>query len=410
MPGDNGGRSSARATPDSAQLDPLWLDIFEGHRLATLTLRRFRFLVDPRAPALVGLASLLAFLLAALADGDLTQPHLFSLLCQDARSYLQAKPHLCHKYTFGTRLTALRDVPSLILVLTLPMTWPLALRQWDNISRFLSAMAARGNLTFVDKEQVHREVASCNAYFARWSSWNPVVVAASVVAVFVIVRAQTAGLTYPILQTSKAGTDGLPPAGWWLTIIGLTWSGTLYFALGCAVVYIIFLQTIHGSRAVLLVWRLRHSIRGHIIPADPDRYYGWSEVRAILLATWSLIIIHGVCLTMVGLSLPSSQRYEYVLAPLLFQWLIVWPIYLTVPFWITHHNVSAWRHTERARIKAAISTTTDAAKRRTLEQEMMDLRKIHVNPFSGVFQRLLFLVGTVGSAVLVVQIIRFLYY
>jgi len=406
---DDQARGAAAQSESPQESDPLWLDIFGGHSFAALVLGRFRVLADPRAPLLVGLGSALAFLLAALADGHLMQPHLSGVLCQDARSYLGAKPHLCRQYAFSPRLTALRDIPSLVVVFALAMTAPLALRQWDNITRFLSAMAARGNLTLLDGQRVYQEVANCNQYFARWSAWNPVVAVASVLAVLIIVRAQTTGLVYPILRTGPNGSAGIRPESWWLTITGLTWSGMLYFLLGAVVIYIIFIQTIHGSRVVLLLWRIRRVIQGGLIPTDPDRYYGWSEVRAILLATWSLIIIHGVCLAMVGLSLPSHQRYEYVLAPLLFQWLLVSPIYLSVPFWITRRNVASWKGGERTRIRAALKGTPNAAQRRALEQEIADLRKIRVNPFSGTAQRVLFYVSSIGSAILVVQIIRLLY-
>ncbi len=305
-------------------------------------------------------------------------------------------------------MSALRDLPSLVLVFLIPMTVPLAIRQWDNITRFLSAMSERDILTIKDDQLVYSEVSECNRYFSKWAAWNPVVAFVAVLAVLLIVRAQTAGRVYPFLQVSPH-RYGITPHNWWLTITGVSLAGMLFFALGCVVVYIIFIQTINGSRVVLLLWRTRHAMTGGIRIADPDGYHGWSEVRGILLATWSLIIIHGVCLAMVGLSLPRRQPVALVLAPLLFQWIVVSPVYMLLPFWITRRHVTGWKRSERARLRQLRAAETSDAEQRTLEQQLADLRKVRVNPFSGIVQRLLYYVGTIASVAFVFDIIQHLY-
>lgn len=303
---------------------------------------------------------------------------------------------------------ALRDVPSLILLFLIPMTVPLAIRQWDNITRFLSAMSDRGILLVRNEKLVYREVSACNRYFLRWASWNPVVVLAATLAVLLIVRSQTTGRVYPFLQVSRH-SYGIAPKNWWLTLDGVSLAGMLFFAVGVVVVYIIFIQTIQGSRVVLLLWRTRSALAADIDIASSDSYYGWSEVRGILLATWSLIIIHGISLAMVGLSLPRKQPFEFILAPLLFQWIVVSPIYLLLPYWITRRHVTRWKRDERARLRLLIALEISDARRRAFEQKLADLRKIRVNPFSGVVQSILYILGTVASIVFVIDIILHLY-
>jgi hypothetical protein len=383
--------------------EQLRLEIFGGYPF----LERFRRLADPRAPFAIGLLSVAVFLVAALVDQNCVQGHLSQIVCQDVRTYLDAT-NKCHHYRLSTEMSASRDLPSLILLFALPMTIPLAIRQWDNITRFLSAMHGRKILVVKDEQQVLGEVTSCNRYFAKWATWNPLIAFAALLTVLLVVRAQTAGSVYPSLQTSRFG-HGIDPSHWWLTMDGVSLAGMLYFLLGCVVVYIIFIQTVHGSRVVLLLWRTRHALGCGMEIANSDKYYGWSEVRAILLATWSLIIIHAICLAMVGLSLPRGQAIAIILAPLLFQWLLVSPIYLLVPYEITRRNVSEWKRKERARLVGEISEEASDAKRRSLEQEMVDLRKMKVNPYSGIVQRLLYYIGTIASILFVLGTIRLLY-
>ncbi len=305
-------------------------------------------------------------------------------------------------------MSALRDVPSLILVFLAPMTVPLAVRQWDNITRFLSAMSERGILTLRDDHLVRNEVSECNRFFTKWSAWNPIVALGALLAVLLIVRAQTTGRVYPFLQVSDR-SYGIAPHNWWLTLDGESVAGMLFFGLAVCVVYVIFIQTIHGSRVILLLWRTRSAMVGGIQVSNSDGYWGWSEVRGILLATWSLILIHGTCLTMVGLSLPRRQPFELVLAPLLFQWLLVSPVYMLLPFWITRRHVRRWKRAESARLRQLIAMENRDAERRSLEQRMADLRKIRVKPFSGVVQRVLYYLGTMATIIFVVDIIRHLY-
>jgi hypothetical protein len=217
-----------------------------------------------------------------------------------------------------------------------------------------------------------------------------------------------AGRIYPFLQVAPH-TYGIAPHNWWLTITGVSVAGMLFVALGCIVVYIIFIQTIHGSRVVLLLWRTRSAMTAGVDVGNSDGYHGWSEVRAILLATWSLIIIHGICLTMVGLSLPRHQPVTLVLAPLLFQWILVSPVYLFLPYWITRRHVTRWKRAERLLLHELMRSETGDAVRRTLEQRLTDLRRIRVNPFSGAIQALLFTLGTIASITFVVEIINHLY-
>lgn len=383
--------------------DQLRLNIFSGHPF----FRRFRFLADPRAPLIVGLLSVSLFLVCALADGNLLQTHLHEVLCRDVRSYLGAT-YNCPRFRLSTEMSASRDLPSLILLFALPMTVPLALRQWENITRFLSAMSGRGMLVVKDEQLVYGEVSSCNQYFTKWSAWNPLVAFVALIAVLLVVRAQTAGRIYPSLQTSRFEM-GFDPHNWWLSLSGVGWTGMFYFALACIVVYVIFIQTIHGSRVVLLLWRIRSAVDCGVQIENTDRYYGWSEVRAILLTTWSLIIIHGICLAVVGLSLPADETIAIVLAPLLFQWLIFSPPYLFVPYWLTRRNVSGWKRVERARLREAISKEKSDADRRTLEQKLADLRRIKVYPYTGVIQQFLYYISTFTSLIFVIETIRLLY-
>lgn len=383
--------------------DQLRLNIFGGYPF----LKRLHRLADSRAPLTVGLLSVSIFLISALIDRNLIQDHLSEVVCQDIRTYLKAT-HPCNHYQLSTQMSALRDLPSLILLFVLPMTVPLAIRQWENITYFLSAMYGRGILVVKDQQQVLSEVSSCNRYFARWATWNPVIALASLLTVLLVVRAQTAGSVYSSLRTSRLGF-GIDPHHWWLSLTGISLAGMFYFCLGCIVVYIIFIQTIHGSRVVLLLWRTRSTLGCGMEVDSRDKYNGWSEVRGILLATWSLIIIHAICLAMVGLSLPRGQVIAIILAPLLFQWLIVSPIYLLVPYGITRRNVSEWKRLERTRLSAAISRETSDAQRRSLEQELIDLRRMKVNPFSGMIQRLLYYIGTIASILFVLGTIRILY-
>jgi hypothetical protein len=381
----------------------LRLEIFKGHQF----LYRFLPLANPRVPLIAGLLSLAAFLAAASIDGHLLQSHLPTIICRDALTYLQAK-HVCHRYSLSRQMWALRDLPSLILLFLVPMTVPLAIRQWENISCFLSAMADRGILTVSNEKLVYGEISACNSYFLKWAARNPVVVMAAILAVLLIVRSQTTGSVYPFLEVSHH-SYGIAPHNWWLTLDGVSVAGMLFFAVGVVVVYVIFIQTIQGSRVVLLLWRTRSAMVADVDVESSDGYYGWSEVRGILLATWSLIIIHGISLAMVGLSLPRKQPFEFVLAPLLFQWIIVSPIYLFLPYWITRRHVVSWKHDERARLRLSIATETTDAGRRALEQQVANLRKIRVNPFSGILQSILFIIGTIASIVFVVDIILHLY-
>lgn len=383
--------------------DQLRLNIFGGYPF----LERFLPLADPRAPFIAGALSVAIFLLCALIDRTLTQGHLPEVLCQDIRTYLRASND-CHHYRLSSQMSATRDLPSLVLLFALPMTVPLAVRQWKNITCFLSAMHGRRILIVKDQQQVLDEVASCNRFFEKWATWNPAIALFTLLTVLLVVRAQTAGSVYSSLRTSRLG-NGIDPHQWWLTLTGISLAGMLYFCLGCVVVYIIFIQTIHGSRVVLLLWRTRSTLGCGMDTENSDKYYGWSEVRGILLATWSLIIIHAISLAMVGLSLPSGQVVAIILAPLLFQWLLVSPIYLLVPYGITRRNVSEWKRTERRRLRDAISQETSDATRRSLEQELVDLRRMKVNPYSGVTQRLLYYIGTIGSIVFVLGTIRVLY-
>lgn len=383
--------------------EQLRLHIFAGYPF----LRRLRRLDDSRAPLIIGVLSVSVFLISALVDGTLIQNHLSEVVCQDVRTYLNAT-NGCQHYRLSTQMSALRDLPSLVLLFALPMTVPLAIRQWENITRFLSAMHGRRILVVKDEARVLGEVDSCNRYFLRWAAWNPVIALVALLTVLLVVRAQTAGSVYPSLRAPGLGA-GIDPHEWWLTLTGVNLAGTLYFCLGCIVVYIIFIQTIHGSRVVLLLWRTRSALGCGMEIANSDKYYGWSEVRAILLATWSLIIIHAICLAVVGLSLPRGQAITIILAPLLFQWLIVSPIYLLVPYWVTHRNVSEWKGVERTRLDAAISQESSDAKLRSLEQQLIDLRKMKVNPYSGVTQRLLYYIGTIASIFFVLGTIRVLY-
>lgn len=383
--------------------EQLRLNIFGGYPF----LKRFRRLDDPRAPLAFGLLSVSIFLISALVDRNCIQGHLSEVVCQDVHTYLHAT-HGCHHYRLSIQMSALRDLPSLILLFALPMTVPLAIRQWENITRFLSAMYGRRILVVKDEKLVLGEVSSCNRFFKKWAAWNPVIAFTALLTVLLVVRAQTAGSVYPSLQTSRLGY-GIDPHHWWLTLTGVNLAGMLYFSLGCIVVYIIFIQTIHGSRVVLLLWRTRSALGCGMEISNSDKYYGWSEVRAILLATWSLIIIHAICLAVVGLSLPRGEAITIILAPLLFQWLLVSPIYLLVPYLVTRRNVSEWKGAERARLGAAISRESSDAQRRSLEQQLVDLRKMKVNPYSGVMQRLLYYIGTIASIFFVLGTIRLLY-
>ena len=388
----------------SPQAHPLRLEIFEPHPF----LRRFRFMGHPRALGLTGLASLCLFLIAATLDGHLTQHSLLHVLCEDARSYLSAKPHFCKHYAFASQMSALRDIPSLVVIVFLPTTIPLMYRQWTNITSFLSAMDGRSILRIDDRQRVNAEALACNRYFRKLGLWNPLVSLAALLCVLYVVRVQTAGHVYPSLHTSLSGV-GIAPTDWWLSISGIGVAGLFYFLLGYAVVYIILLQTIHGSRVVLLVWRTRNHIAYEADTSDSDGALGWSEVRAILFATWSLIMIHGLCLGLVALSLPKGHPATIVLAPLLFQWLVVAPIYLLVPGYATRRNISAWKRTQRAKFRRDIAEAGTDAEVRALEHKLAKLKRVRVNPYAGVIGRGLHYIGIIATIVFVIQIIGQIY-
>jgi hypothetical protein len=279
-------------------------------------------------------------------------------------------------------------------------------RQWNGITHFLSAMDSRGILRIRDRGKVENEVDRANAYFRRLAAWNPVVVLGSLLCVLLVVRAQTSGDVYPILAVAPS-SFGINPSHWWLSFEGTGAAGALYFLLGFVVVYIILLQNIHGSRVVLLLWRIRHLVDYEADRENSDGYYGWSEVREILFATWSLTIIHGVCFGMVGLSLPNG--HALALAPLFIQWLIVTPFYMVIPGWQTRRNITAWKNRESARLRGTVGADSDYAKRSAVENQIAQLRKIRVNPYAGLVRRTIYYLGIIATIVFVIQVLGKIY-
>lgn len=380
----------------------LQLDIFEPHGF----LQRFRFMDGPRALLATGLMSLVAFLLAAAADGNLSQAELGQVLCQDARSYLSAGENICEQYRLSQTMSALRDVGSLVVILLLPMTIPLMFRQWQGITMFLRAMDERGILSIDDRPQVDHEVDLCNAHFRRWGLWSPLVCLIAALLMLLVARAQASGRVYPILQTSRNGY-GIEAGDWWVSITGSSLVGVLYFAVGFVVIYIILLQNIHGSRVVLLLWRLRQVVVYEADPKNRDGSFGWSEVQAVLFATWSLTILHGICLGCVGLSLPTGRAVA--IAPLLLLWVIVTPFYMIVPVLLTRRNIGAWKRRERAVFQERIAAAPDEATRSAIQHEMRSLNDVKVNPYAGAARRGLHYLGIAGSVIFLAQIVQYIY-
>jgi len=393
---------SASASPSPGQ-HPLQLDIFAPHGV----LQKFRFMGRSRtALVATALASLLAFLLAAAADGNLIQGSLHKILCQDARSYVNASHKICNSYGFAQDIVALRDLGTLAVACLLPLTIPLMFRQWEGITHFLRAMDERGILRIGDRTQVDHEVSLCNQYFRRWGSWNPLVCLVAVLFMLLVVGAEASGRVYPILKTSSRGY-GVLPEHWWASIIGPHLAGILYFTVGFVVIYIILLQNVHGARVVFLLWRLRTLVIYEADVTNQDGSYGWSEVKAILFATWSLTIVHGLCLGLVALSLPKGEATA--VAPLLLQWVIVTPFYIIIPVWLTRRNLTAWKRRGRTVFESRIAAATTQAARSQLSHEMRTLVRVKVNPYAGVVRRTFHYLGLIGSIVLVIQVVQYIY-
>ena len=386
----------------NSTVHPLELRIREPHPF----LMRFALFGRPWALRATAIGSLCAFLLCALADGNLTQPSLGRVLCQDGRSYLGAGNQFCSQYASSTQVSALRDVCGLVLIILLPMTVPLMFRQWEGITHFLSAMDDRKILRISDRAKLEQEVAAVNVYFRRAGALNPLVAAVAIVCMLFVVRAQTADAVYPTLPSGK-GPAGIQPVDWWLTIEGTGLAGALYFLVGAAVIYLILLQNVHGSKVVALLWRVRKVVDFEADLSNPDGYHGWSEVRSILLATWSLTIIHGVCIGMVALSLPRGEAWALI--PLFGQWLVVTPFYMTIPGWQTRRNIEGWKRRERVKIEASVALNPSHAMKSAAQHQIDGLRVVRVNPYARLLQRFFSYLGIIGSILLVIQILQRIY-
>ena len=385
-----------------SQASNLELKILEPHPF----LARFRILGAPRAAGAVAIGSLSLFLLAAASDGTLWQGHLSRILCLDLHSYLGARSDICNAEVLSTHLTATRDIAGLILLMIFPMTVPLMFRQWKGIRFFLASMDHRRILTVSDRLLVENEVDQCNAFFRKWSQWNPAVGLVAVISVLMVARAQTTGRVYPILQTGPS-QHGIAPEDWWLSLTGTGAAGALYFLVGCAVVYVILLQNIHGSRVVFLLWRLRNVVEYGATLSEADGYNGWSEVREVLFATWSLTIIHGLSIGLVALSLPAG--HTLALAPLAVQWLVVTPFYILLPGALVRRNVSSWKRRQRIQLQAASSKAGSTGEEREIGVLLDEIDGVRVNPYAGLIGRGVHYLGVFGTVVFVIQVLLYIY-
>lgn len=393
--------STTAREPKGLPLESLELEILAAHpmsqQLAFLARRRYLFLTPC---AFLGL-----FVGLAAIEGRFLQPNALEVVCGDLRALLDAPNALCKVEDHSSVLNAQRDVLGVLVVTLFPLTLPLWIRQWRAISAFLPAMAERGILAITQESVVRSEVAACNVYFHRLARLNWVVAGGAVLCMVLVARIEAIGPAYPILSDA-AGNPGLPSTDWWLSLRGSFLPSVAYFIVGVLAIYAVLIQNVHGSRVVLLIWRLRRSVKYGADLDNADGFYGWSEVSQILFATWTLTIVHAVCLTAVSLSLPQGALYA--VWPLLGQWLVVTPFYLTVPIWLTRRNIRSWRTAQLALI-ASTDVVRSPMHQRLAALKARKIRAVKVNPYAGSLKLVSAFLGNIGSIVLVIQVLRYIY-
>jgi len=346
------------------------------------------------------------FLLARLGD-ELSQPNLIGLLCRDVKAYVSANERLCASAPSSEQMSLLRDLPLLLTILLLSFTPALMFRQWTGIELFLASMEDRQILAWPKgRAVVAQEVLTCNAYFRRVAKWSTAALGFSFLSVCIVCKALAVGRVYPVLGVTGHGT-GVEYSSWWAGISSGGWAWVGYVGWGTLFVYSVVLQNLYGGRVVLLLWRTRNAIS---YAADVDNFdgrYGWSDVRKILLCTWTAIIIHGISMAMVAISLPG--RPAIYLSPLLFQWLVTTPFYIGIPVYLIGRNISRWKATELARllqVQAAGSTPHQISAAGAVADRV---RRVRVNPYAGMAARTVYLLGFISSLTVVIQILRIIY-
>ncbi|MET9310677.1 hypothetical protein ABZX12_02520 [Kribbella sp. NPDC003505] len=353
------------------------------------------------------LVALGSFAVLAAAGEDLGQAHLAGLLCHDVKAYIYANDKLCDSAPPSERMSFLRDLPLLITITLLSLTPGLMYRQWLGIESFLDSMERRNILTWPKgRAAVLQEVRSCNTYFRRASRTSLAILAFSFLSVSVVCKALAVGSDYPVLDPAGHG-GAVKYSLWWAAISSEGWAWLGYVGWGTLFVYSVALQNVYGGRAVVLLWRTRKSI-GYTADVDNlDGHFGWSDVRRILLCTWTAIIIHGIAMAMVAISLPNHPAI--VLSPLLIQWLATTPFYVGIPIYLIRKNIANWKSAELTKLML-VQGPAASAQQVTAAGAMADrIRKVRVNPYAGMTARIVYLLGFVSSLTVVIQILRIIY-
>ncbi|MGW3361122.1 hypothetical protein ACWDFL_38070 [Streptomyces bungoensis] len=140
---------------------------------------------------------------------------------------------------------------------------------------------------------------------------------------------------------------------WWASWHSAPLGAAVYLAIGTFGIYFIIIMNLAGGRVLLALWRLRKALRYQADIFNRDGFFGWKAARAVLVPTYTAILIHGISLILVSLALSQPLGF-WVLAPVLLQWMLTLPFYLGLPPALTRRGVSSFKARQLARLSLSL--------------------------------------------------------
>jgi hypothetical protein len=387
---------TAAARPDLVAVPERPFALHEGEPVLLRTL--FRAGVRPRwllliVPVLVAILGL-----AAIVDGHLTQTDLGSKLCRDGAAYLADRTKDCYqRYQRSAEFSLARDLPTLLVALVLGLTPYLIYKQWWHLRKLLPEMR-RARIAYLSEsnlEVFNAEIDNVNSHCVNVSRFSALTMLISAMSVlFVAVAERQYGMFYRLAPQDDAGWVHRAYAGWWANFDTAPIAWIVYVLLGTIGVYFIVTMNLVGGRVVKFLTDTRNDVTYAASVENLDGYYGWSNARGVLVATYWALAIHGIGLALIAITLPFPISLVF-LAPLFAQWILVLPIYVLVPITLMRRNIRRYKFEQLIEIEQRLAEAEedDLMTRNELARRAEMVRSIRELPFARL-RDILFLIFT----------------
>jgi len=177
----------------------------------------------------------------------------------------------------GSSVPLLADVPSMIMALTIPVSFAVVYDLYLRVAAMHTALDANGCMTFTSagESKFNSGVEMLNSRLRRWGRFSLLALVASAGLVVAITLGQRDG----IFGTTK---DLDLYAHWWASLDPFRPGAIVWIVLGTIGVYVVYIEAVLGFKYVQFIREYFKFEEFTANPLNPDGYYGWRGLREVL--------------------------------------------------------------------------------------------------------------------------------